>query len=203
MSLVYNTKMQDFESKSDEELAEILKSDNHLEDKALSILMDRYQDKLDRYIKRISNFSQEEREDILQNVFISLYENINSFNPSLKFSSWIYRIAHNHSVSRWRKYKKENMDIALDDAESLLAKVLSDESDVIEEIEAKEKHDLIHIVLLKIPDNYREILILYFMENKSYEEISDILRIPKSTVGTQIRRAKLKMKKELGLLNLN
>jgi len=195
--------MQDFESKSDEELAEILKSDNHLEDKALSILMDRYQDKLDRYIKRISNFSQEEREDILQNVFISLYENINSFNPSLKFSSWIYRIAHNHSVSRWRKYKKENMDIALDDAESLLAKVLSDESDVIEEIEAKEKHDLIHIVLLKIPDNYREILILYFMENKSYEEISDILRIPKSTVGTQIRRAKLKMKKELGLLNLN
>ena len=95
------------------------------------------------------------------------------------------------------------MDIALDDAESLIAKVLSDESDVIEEIEAKEKHDLIHRVLLKIPDNYREILILYFMENKSYEEISDILRIPKSTVGTQIRRAKLKMKKELGLLNLN
>ena len=195
--------MQDFENKSDEELAEILKSDSHLEDRALSILMDRYQDKLDRYIKRISNFSQEEREDILQDVFISLYENINSFNPSLKFSSWIYRIAHNHSVSRWRKYKKENMDIALDDAESLLAKVLSDESDVIEEIEAKEKHDLIHSVLLKIPDNYREILILYFMENKSYEEISDILRIPKSTVGTQIRRAKLKMKKELGLLNLN
>ncbi len=195
--------MQDFENKSDEELAEILKSDSHLEDRALSILMDRYQDKLDRYIKRISNFSQEEREDILQDVFISLYENINSFNPSLKFSSWIYRIAHNHSVSRWRKYKKENMDIALDDAESLIAKVLSDESDVIEEIEAKEKHDLIHRVLLKIPDNYREILILYFMENKSYEEISDILRIPKSTVGTQIRRAKLKMKKELGLLNLN
>ncbi len=195
--------MQDFENKSDEELAEILKSDSHLEDRVLSILMDRYQDKLDRYIKRISNFSQEEREDILQDVFISLYENINSFNPSLKFSSWIYRIAHNHSVSRWRKYKKENMDIALDDAESLIAKVLSDESDVIEEIEAKEKHDLIHRVLLKIPDNYREILILYFMENKSYEEISDILRIPKSTVGTQIRRAKLKMKKELGLLNLN
>ncbi len=195
--------MQDFENKSDEDLAEILKSDSSPEDKALSILMDRYQDKLDRYIRRISNFSQEEREDILQDVFISVYENINSFNSSLKFSSWIYRIAHNHSVSHWRKYKKENMDLALDDAESLLAKVLSDETNLIDEIEAKEKYGLIHSALLKIPDNYREILILYFMENKSYEEISDILRIPKSTVGTQIRRAKLKMKKELGLLNLN
>ena len=73
-------------------------------------IMKKYEIPLKRYVGRISNFSQEEIEDILQEVFIKVYQNINDFDDSLKFSSWIYRITHNHVISKFRKHKSTRID---------------------------------------------------------------------------------------------
>ena len=70
---------------------------------AFSQIIERYQDKLLRYIMRISNVSVQDAEDILQETFIKAYSNLNDYDHSLQFSSWIYRIAHNQTISSYRK----------------------------------------------------------------------------------------------------
>jgi len=66
-------------------------------------IVQKYEKPLLRYLLRISNVSLEEAEDLLQEIFIKVYQNLWDFDESLKFSSWIYRIAHNETISAWRK----------------------------------------------------------------------------------------------------
>ncbi len=188
--------MQEYLNKSDEGLAELLKTD----DGALAEIIDRYQDKLDRYIKRISNLSKEDREDILQEVFLSVYENVNSFDSSFKFSSWIYRITHNKVISLWRKNKSTSQNVSLEENLILLEQSLKEENSILKQLEEKENAKIINKALESLPIKYKEPLVLYFIENKSYEEISDILQMPVSSVGTRIRRAKEKIKKQIEYL---
>jgi RNA polymerase sigma-70 factor, ECF subfamily len=132
--------------------------------------------------------------DILQNVFIKAFENLNSYDDNYKFNSWIYRIAHNETVNYLKKNKKIGISFVDIDLISpiLFAKESSDESVLTEEKKLE-----IEKVLDKIDIKYREILVLNFFEDMSYDEISDILKIPISTVGTRVRRAKEKVKMEL------
>jgi RNA polymerase sigma-70 factor (ECF subfamily) len=76
----------------------------------------KYEEKLLRYILRITNIDIEEAENLLQEVFIKVYKNINDYNKSLQFSSWIYRIAHNTSIDYYRKNKnKQSVSLETDD----------------------------------------------------------------------------------------
>ena len=88
--------MINLETKKDDEivLLTLHESANYFE-----IIISRYKDKLKRYILRISNIPQEDIDDLIQDIFLSVYENLNSFNTSLSFSSWIYRIAHNRTIN--------------------------------------------------------------------------------------------------------
>ena len=87
----------------DEEISRIVKNGDK---DAFGVLADRYSSKLSRYINRFV-FNVDEGDDILQNVFIKAYININSFNDNRSFSPWIYRIAHNEIVNYIRRGKKE------------------------------------------------------------------------------------------------
>jgi len=69
------------------------------------ILIERYQGKLKHYVLRISHFSEMEAEEILQEVFIKVWKNLNDFDQNMKFSTWIYQITHNTTISQWRKAK--------------------------------------------------------------------------------------------------
>jgi RNA polymerase sigma factor (sigma-70 family) len=92
----------DAQSLSDEDLIILtLENANHF-----SYIVERYQAKLLFYICRISGVSHEDAEDMLQEIFLKMYSNMNSFTPGLKFSSWVYRIAHNHVISSFRKKKR-------------------------------------------------------------------------------------------------
>lgn len=63
----------------------------------------RYEQRLSRYIMRLGVRTKEDREDVLQDIFIKIYKNLNGFDTSLSFSSWVYRIAHNEAISAYRK----------------------------------------------------------------------------------------------------
>jgi len=78
-------------------------------------LMKRYEKRLLSYILHISNFLSGDAEDVLQEVFIKTYKNLRAFDKSLKFSSWIYRIAHNETISEYRRKKASATTISLDD----------------------------------------------------------------------------------------
>ncbi len=140
----------------------------------------RYEKSLKRYIFKISNFSNDEADDILQNAFLNIWKNLNSYDNSMKLSSFIYRIVHNETISRWRK---TNADHSLKEA------IINSHSEE-EPQEEINKSKYIQNILNKMPQKYKEILVLKFLENMDYEEISNILKIPEGTVATRINRAK-------------
>lgn len=159
-------------------------------------LVQRYEEKLLRYTLRISNISYEEGQDVLQEVFIKVYKNLNNFDQSLKFSSWIYRIAHNEVISHYRKAKiRPEPATWIFDPEGL-EKIISD-LDINQEVDRELLKNQVGKVLNKLDPKYREVLILRFLEEQDYREISDILKKPVGTVGTLLNRAKKQFKEIL------
>ncbi len=121
---------------SDQEVVKLTLEDN----KNYKELVNRYENKLLRYIKRILYVANEDAEDILQESFIKAYKNLNSYNPKYKFSSWIYRITHNEAISYLRKNKKRNADIKNDNEENILDNLPSDldlEAEMIKKVTKK------------------------------------------------------------------
>ena len=176
-------------------------SDNELVSRALEnqvffgILMKRYSEKLARYVRRISNFDEEEIEDVLQDVFIKVYKNLNDFDQNLKFSSWIYRITHNQTISHHRAKNARPQTVEIDD---ILANRLRAEIDLAQEVENNELKQKISELLVTLKPIHREVLVLRFFEEKSYEEISDILKKPSGSVATLIFSAKKELKEKYG-----
>lgn len=162
-----------------------------------ALILERYEKKLMYYVMRISHFSGPEAEEILQEVFLKVWLNLRDYDSSIKFSSWIYRITHNETISAYRKAKSrgqldpQQTSLENDDPEgiSLLEKLPSN-LDLNTELDTKIDHEKIRIILSYLDEKYREVLVLKFLEEKSYEEISDILRKPSGTIATLISRAK-------------
>jgi len=180
------------QEKSDQELVQlsIKDQDNFL------YLMERYEKRLMRYIMRISNCDFNDAEDILQEVFIKVYRNLNNYDSKLKFSSWIYRITHNEVISDFRKKKIRPQKMPSESNEEMLEKITAD-IDIEKEIDNKINRKAIMKLLNNIDIKYKEVLILRFIEDKSYQEISDILQKPNGTVATLINRAKKVLLQEI------
>jgi RNA polymerase sigma-70 factor (ECF subfamily) len=167
---------------TDEEIIEKVRTSNQ---DLYALIIDRYQKKLIRYV---NNLIKDENKaiDVVQESFIKAYINLNSFNIEKKFSSWIYRIVHNQAINLAKKYQKETPLLENWDFES--------DDDIEKDFEEKEIIEKVERCLKNIPLLYSEPLSLYYIDEKSYEEISDILRIPMGTVATRINRAKKIMK---------
>lgn len=175
--------MNDISKLSDEKIVELVRK----KDKELyAQIIKRFEDKLTRYANYLTG-DENSAADIVQESFIKAYINLNGFDTKKKFSSWIYRIVHNQAMNYFNKRKKDvlfDKDIDFDSG-----------INIEDEFIKKELRDHAHNCLNQMPLMYKEPLSLYFLEEKSYEEISDILRIPVGTVGTRINRAKVIMKK--------
>lgn len=181
------------EQKTDEELVGFSKKNKD----CYVCLMERYEDKMMRYVKRISGVNLETAEDIVQEVFLKVYINLNSFNQDLKFSSWLYRIAHNETINFWRRNKKRSgNDVSWDENEAL-KNIISDDKDIEQEVYQRLTNEQLQQALKSIDEKYRTVLILNYLEGKTYQEIADILNKPIGTVGTLLNRAKKILRKEL------
>jgi len=175
--------MVDISTLSDSDVVAIVRT----KDKELyAEIIKRYQKKLLRYASYIMK-DEHRGADVVQEGFIKAYINLNGFDTKKKFSSWIYRIVHNEAMNMLSKNKKQvpmNYEVEQDSGIDL-------EDDFIR----TEIINWTHHCLEQMPIIYREPLSLFYLEEKSYEEISDILRIPVGTVGTRVNRAKGIMKK--------
>jgi RNA polymerase sigma-70 factor, ECF subfamily len=161
-----------------------------------SFLIKRYEKKLTRYIVRISGSSPEDAEDILQDVFIKAYRNLYGFDQNLKFSSWIYRIAHNQVISHYRRGLARPQTEPLDLDDRTIRRLASD-MDIKAETDNKILRGNIDRILSKLDMKYREVLILKFLEDKDYQAISDITEKPIGTIATLINRGKQKFREEM------
>ena len=152
-------------------------------------LVERYEAPLLRYILRISNLSKADAQDVLQEVFIKTWLNLNDYQPDLPFRSWIYRIAHNTLISTVRKRSSRGMDKAVE-LDAALFDLPSEELGLGEALDRKRRARHVGKVLQALPLPYRDVLILRYLEGHEYDAISDILRKPPGTVATLLHRAK-------------
>jgi RNA polymerase sigma-70 factor, ECF subfamily len=167
-------------------------------EEAFYYLIKRYEPVLLRYIHRMTQAGREEAEDLLQDVYIKVYRNLNGFDTGMKFSAWVYRITHNEIISQYRKKRRDRFHVELDadnpDARALkhfLIDTLNVESDFLN----NEKAAAVRSALNDLSPEYRDVLLLRFFEGLNYEEIGDVLCKPPGTVATLINRAKTKFKK--------
>jgi RNA polymerase sigma-70 factor (ECF subfamily) len=167
---------------TDEQLAKKVQ-EGHKE--AFAILLERYEPKLLRYGKKfVSN--RQDIEDIVQDVFLSTYQNIQGFDTNQKFSPWVYRIAHNRFIDAIKKNTR--IPLVSFDFDTLFAHPVDENEE--SERERREMRDMIDRGLEKVPIKYREVLVLHYLEELQYKEISEVLRIPQGTVGIRLQRAK-------------
>jgi len=180
------------EQLSDEEIVKLAleNQDNFV------LIINRYKTKLFNYIRRITNVRDEDAEDLLQDVFLKVYLNLNDFDTDLKFSSWIYAVTRNQVISQHRRLnaRAEGHSITLEDDSA--SKIMFN-FNIENEIDNLYLKDNVAKILYSLAEKYREVLVLKFLEEKNYQEISDIIKKPMGTVGSLMNKAKSEFKREL------
>ncbi len=159
---------------------------------AFGILIERYEGKMLSYAKRFLA-NREDRQDLVQDVFIKVYENINDFDTERKFSPWIYRIAHNTFVNELKA--KGRRPIAFDLFSTDLLFPSQDGGNAQEEAIHREVKKELETKLDMLDPKYSEPLILYYFEDLSYDEISEVLHLPVATVGVRLKRGREMLRK--------
>ena len=174
---------------TDEEIvARILHDRSYFE-----VIVERFEEKLTRYLRRLGVYVHEDRQDLLQEIFIKVYKNLYGFDRNLSFSSWIYRIAHNEVISWYRKKSVRPEGHLLPDVDELFVFIPDTNPNAEQLVDSVIDATSLHGALKGLEGKYRDPIILRFFEYKEYDEISDILKIPIGTVGTLISRGKKKL----------
>ena len=173
-------------SKTDEQIVALVqKGDRDM----YALIVERYERKLLRYGVYLLK-DHDIAADIVQDTFIKAYINLQSFNTHKKFSSWIYRIAHNEAINYIKRSKKSHTFTELD----------TDEDDYLAEYTLEKVIDKnlmkanVQKCLKNVDIKHQEIIGLFYFEGLKYEEISDILHMPTSTVGVKVSRARKALK---------
>jgi RNA polymerase sigma-70 factor (ECF subfamily) len=165
-------------------------------------IIKRYQVRLFNYIIRISGLIAEDAEDVLQDIFLKIYLNLNDFDKNQKFSSWAYAIAHNQVISQFRKRQARPEGHAVN-LEDNAARNLMMDFDLFKDLDLRRSKELIDKVLASLDPKYREILVLKFLTEQSYQEISDIIKKPLGTVASLMNRAKEEFRREVEKQKIN
>jgi RNA polymerase sigma-70 factor (ECF subfamily) len=168
--------------------------------RAYALLVGRYEAALRRYVRRLMGGNEAHVEDILQEAFIKAYVSLNDFDQSKAWGPWIYRIAHNEAISFIRKQRAAPPLIDGEDGLLLMARI-ADVSGPQEAWAERAQSKELHACLDRLGPRYRDVLVLRYLEDKSYRDIGDILRLPPGTVATLIKRGLARLRSAMEQLN--
>lgn len=178
--------------KSDQELVALTLQDKN----NYRAIVEKYKFPLLTYVQRISRLQKEDAKDITQEAFLKAYRHLNDYDPDLKFSSWLYRITHNETITYLRKLKTRPQTVDFE-TNQVFIEGLEADLDLEKELDRKFIKEKVKSLLDQINDKYRHILVLKYMEEKNYEEISDILQKPIGSVASLLNRAKTNLRAEI------
>ena len=176
-------------------IKQVIKGDQN----AFREIVEIYKDKVFQLAFRMLG-NRHEAEDIAQEAFIRAYINIESFNINLKFSTWLYRIATNLCIDRIRKKKPDyflDAEVAGTEGLTMYSQIPSKTALPEDDVESLELQDLIQREISKLPEKYRSVIVLKYIEELSLNEISSILEMPLGTVKTRIHRGREALRKQL------
>lgn len=164
-----------------------------LEDpESFALIIEKYEQRLMRYLRYFTGNDRQLAEDIFQEAMIKVYRNLNGYNPKMPFAGWIYRIVRNEALNQLKKKKLQNaVSLDGDDDESVsLLQVLDSGENLVDDLARKEVVGKVREAMQHLRADYREILMLRYIEDYDYNEISYVLQKPLGTVGVMIGRAK-------------
>lgn len=167
--------------------------------RAYQRLVEKYERALYFHILKLVR-NQDVIDDLVQEAFLKAFESLGSYNKTYAFSTWIYRIATNHSIDYLRKKKLSTLSIdePVGGKESDMSMEITDQSSQADrEIIMKERRMLVHNAVKSLPEKYRLVIRMRHMEEKSYEEIAEELELPLGTVKAHIFRARELLNKYL------
>jgi RNA polymerase sigma-70 factor, ECF subfamily len=160
-----------------------------------------------RYEKQVYNFAYrltgnyDDANDIAQDALIRVYNAIGSFRGDASFTTWLYRIITNVFLDerkRERAHPHSSLDEQVDLEESSIVRQIEDPSpQPLAHVEEKEIGRILQQAVNTLPDYQRAMVLLYHTEQKSYEEISEIMNLPIGTVKSRLNRARLALKEKL------
>jgi RNA polymerase sigma-70 factor, ECF subfamily len=176
-------------------IKQVLKGDQS----AFAELVELYKDKVFQICFRMLG-NRHEAEDIAQEAFIRAYVNIETFNQKRKFSTWLFRIATNLCIDRIRKKKPDyylDAEVAGTDGLTMYSQVAADVQMPEDEVENMELQETIQKEISKLPEKYRSVIVLKYIEELPLQEISEILDMPLGTVKTRVHRGREALRKQL------
>lgn len=179
-------------------IEQVLKGDQN----AYSDIVNLYQHKLYQICYRMLG-NMQEAEDITQEAFIRAYINLHSFDQKRKFTTWLYRIGTNLCIDRLRKKKPDyylDAEVAGTEGLDMYSQIAIEEALPEEQLEQMELQERIQYEISRLPEKYRSVIVLKYIEELSLQEISEILDMPLGTVKTRIHRGREALRKQLNNL---
>ena len=159
-------------------------------------LVRRYQRPISAYVYRMVG-DYESALDLTQEIFIKVYSSLRRYREEFKFSTWIYKIAHNSAVDHLRRNATREQSLVVGpEGDQFDLPVESDCLSPEQESERKERRGEIESVVRALPANYRELIILRHSQDLSYEEIVEVTGLPLGTVKNRLFRAREMMREQ-------
>lgn len=146
--------------------------------------------------------NEEEAEDLAQEVFIEVYQSIESFKMESSISSWVYRIAVNKSLERIRYYKRSKRFgwlTSLFGKEEIYSAYSNDWVHPGVKLENKERSKILYYAIDKLPEKQHAAFIMHKVEGLAYKEIAEIMQLSLSAVESLIHRATTNLRTQLGI----
>ena len=150
---------------------------------------------------------REVAEDLAQESFVKAFNNLDSYNPSYRFSSWLFKIANNHAIDHLRRARLQTVSIhgsphAADAEREEETRIVLESHDETpeQEILALELGGEIELAIQELRTEYQTVVILRHIENRPYEEIAEIMDVPIGTVKTFLHRARTELREALSHL---
>jgi RNA polymerase sigma-70 factor, ECF subfamily len=167
------------------------------------ILVNRYYRQILSYLSRLLNYNQGDAEDILQETFMNAYVNLVTYNPSLSFSSWLYRIAHNLAIDLIRKKSKS---YNIDTNDQITQNQIHNDDYFIQEADEKAESAIsierLESILSRLDLETRNLLTMFYLQGLSLNEISDIFKTSSNTIAARLKRGREKAQKIISQLHL-
>lgn len=169
------------------------------DEKAYSQLVDKYERALYYHILKMVK-DRGQVKDLVQEAFVKAFNNLNTYSNNYAFSTWLYRIATNHTIDYLRKKKLQTLSIdePVNTREGEMKMQLPDkEAATDRKIIRKQRQKMVREAIDDLPEKYRKVIEMRHMEEKSYQEIADVLDLPLGTVKAHIFRAREMLYKAL------
>ncbi len=161
------------------------------DESAFAVLIRRYEPKLQVYVAQIVGTAEDAR-DLVQESFIRVWSNLHQYDPRFRFSTWLFRIAHNLAIDHLRRRRQPVVSLELgedDEGDEIRLDPADSRRGPLGDLENRELAGALGREIAELPESYRELITLRHFIGLSYNEIAELKRLPLGTVKNKLFRA--------------